>query len=582
MMKHLFLFTLPLMLCSVAHGAVAPTTDLTVHYSLAPDVVGGSLKAFNVEVRFKADPSGTTGFGWQEGWDGITKAGRFARHLTVDGATSLSQDHDDHWRIYATPGATLTVRYTIVGDNEPVTDLSKFDRSAPVIRSTWFSALGVMVFGLPDGVVNRPATFVWTGGSEFPLVSDLQHLSSPDHVGMRPGTTDDVLMSTLVGGPAVVVVDDQKRSGIRAAILPGSVDAAESFAVLVKKISIAERQFWNETRPVPFVITATPVPRIADSVYYSGAGFADSFAIWTNADTSPSALAQVVAHEYFHSWNASRLGAPYGTDGLEQREAWFIEGFTDYFASAIAVRSGALTPAQFRDYWNNVLFAYATSPVRNTPGDEAAKAFFTNYEAGHLPYQRGALLAALWNTRLHAIEAKPGEKGIDLRTILLAQFRAAKQTKTSPATLFTLVAKTYGLEVSGDLRRFNAKGETILLPTETFGPCAQIVTRQQPVFDPGFDRMATNAAGGAVKGVVLGSNAYLAGLRDGMKVLKRTSGVPGDSTVIYELSVMDGATTRLISFLPKGKGVLTVQSMKLIKPESSSCAVSLSGISSIR
>ena len=46
-----------------------------------------------------------------------------------------------------------------------------------------------------------------------------------------------------------------------------------------------------------------------------------------------------------------------------------------------------------------------------------------------------------------------------------------------------------------------------------------------------------------------------------MKIVRRTSGVPGDSRVEYALDVLDGDTQRSIRFIPQGEGQITGQQL---------------------
>lgn len=569
------IFALALSSLSVARGASGAEQ---VDYALAPGMANGELSEFVVSVRFPANASGTTGFGWLASWRGDHQLSRYVRDLTVDGATQVIQDAPGHWRIDAQGGRPLTVRYRIVAGADPSPNPGRFDRSAPIIHGNVFSALGMAVFGRPDGSEKSPATFLWQAGpAHIPLVSDLQHLSSPGQSAGRPGTTEDILMSTLIGGAGMIgATAVANKSEPRVGMLPGSVAKPAEFVAAVRRIVAAERHFWNESDPGPYTVTTTPVPSSYNR-FISGAGFDDSFALWVNTKSSNDDLSFFIAHEDFHSWNPGQLGKPYADASAEQSAAWFNEGFTDYFGQALSLRSGAVTVEAFRDIWNDALNEYANSPWRNAPEATLAPAFFKDQDAKRMPYLRGAMLAARWNAQLRqkqvgASHAVP----VDLRSVLIEQRRMAATSSAQPTDLFVKAASQYGLDVKEDLSRFIDKGETLSLEPDTFGPCARVITQQRPSLEVGY-----TSEDHKVTAVGPGTKAYLAGLRVGMVIVQKIAASPSDSRKPYRLDVLDGKTRRTMTFLPQGRDQVTVQELHLISPISKDCTSSLAGIRSL-
>ncbi|MGH7149403.1 MAG: hypothetical protein ACREIU_01830, partial [Planctomycetota bacterium] len=72
-------------------------------------------------------------------------------------------------------------------------------------------------------------------------------------------------------------------------------------------------------------------------------------------------------------------------------------------------------------------------------------------------------------------------------------------------------------------------------------------------YEPGFDVQGSLAAK-VVRGVVEGSEAHRAGLRDGQR-LKRWSVAPGRTDTPIALTVEEEGGERRLSFLPEGKPV---------------------------
>lgn len=85
----------------------------------------------------------------------------------------------------------------------------------------------------------------------------------------------------------------------------------------------------------------------------------------------------------------------------------------------------------------------------------------------------------------------------------------------------------------------------------------------------------------AISGVDPSGPAYEAGLRDGLKYLGRQGGKAGDSTVEVGLAVEENGKPKVIKFLPRGRGAVTVQRINLpaaLTPEArSACAKAVAG-----
>ena len=545
-----------------------------VQYTLAPDLSDDALTGLRVQVRFRADPSGTTGFGWGDGWAGERRLWQWTRDFNVQGATAVEKDGDGHWRIRAAPGVALTATYRIISayDHDPTVDDSQQPR--PVIRPKWFYAVGNALFGYPDDHEDAPATFDWSGSNGISFASDLEHLAGRKRKASRPGTVADALESVVIGGRDLRTFPAQDGSGVRVAAVGSYSFAPEQLDSLARRVIAVERAFWNSGRRTPFLVTAAPIVGSPTTTGFAGTGRGDAFALWIDQRTPSASMKWLLAHEYFHTWDPGQLGAL--PEGLEERPVayWFSEGFTDYYARALMVRAGLITPTEFATIWNEMLAAYAGSPVRTMPGAQAAAAFWSNDAAQKLPYQRGAMLAAIWNARLLAVS----RGAVNLDTVLHAQITTAQSSKEQATYLFQSLTRQKGLNIADDMARYLVNGEPVLLPAGTFGPCAMIVTEQRPSFSRGFDADLTDNAGNVATAVDRLSPAYAAGLRDGMKILARTEGEPDNALVPYALLVEDKGKQHTIRYLPQGRERVAVQQIRITNAQSPECPRTLGGL----
>ncbi|QXT35725.1 hypothetical protein KV697_18860 [Sphingomonas sanguinis] len=555
--------------------AAAPSARIKpVHYRLKPELAGNMLIGLRVEIDFQGDPSGTTDLHWNSSWAGEKRLWQWARDMKVEGATALKAEAGGHWRIIAPPGARLTATYRIISayDHDPTVEDS--EQARPVIRPGWFYAVGNALFAHPGTRTDIPATFDWVGAPGIGFASDLEHLAGQQRKAKRPGTIDDIDESIVIGGRELRLSPATDGSGVRIASVGRYAFSSEELADLSRRIIGVERDFWNTDRGAPFLVTAAPLVAKPMTSSYGGTGRGDAFALWMDQRMSAEDLKWLLAHEYFHSWNSPRLRNVDDREEQSHPEYWFSEGFTDYYARALLLRSGLITPERFAEMWNTMFALYAGSTARGMTDAQTTAAFWSDQAAGKMPYQRGAMLAALWNARLLA--ASGGRRNLD--TVLHDQLARARTVKGTAAALFRQSAQASGLDITTDERRYLREGQPILLPADAFGPCATMVTSQRPVFSRGFDTEATAASGNIATGVDPALPAYAAGLRNGMKILERVEGEPGNAMRSYALLVDDHGTRRTIRYLPQGLTRETVQQMRLTQPVNTDCRRTLSGM----
>jgi predicted metalloprotease with PDZ domain len=558
----------------LAGNARAQTSDALseVRYTLAPALRSGHLVGLDVMMRFRGDQGGVTILELPNEWAGQKELWRNIKNLAVFGATSVLKDNPAIRTIHARPHAPLIVRYRVTSGvmHEPnIADRQPFQ---PWIRPDWFYVTGEGVFAMPRGREDAPATFDWKSRSRgYPFASSLEFLAGEHRSKRVSSTVSAVTTSVSIGGAGVRILQP-RGSATRLAIrgrYPFSDDALYDLAA---RVISAERAFWRDA-PAPFLITVGPVEASILAKTIGGTGRSDAFLL-AIAETSRLAdMRELLAHEFEHHWIAGELGAP-PTPGNEGSAYWFSEGFTDFYMRRVLVRAGLITPAEFVASWNEMLVAYASSSARAAPNDQIRRDYWNDPDLKRLPYQRGALLAAIWDRRLRDVLGHAD--GLD--EVLRAQRKAAHEATTAgredAVSRFEDAAMAFGLDVRPEIDRYITRGEPIQLAPDAFGPCLTVTSTIIPRFDRGYDAQATADAENIVHGLRIDSPAYAAGLRDGMKLLRRTSGKVGDSRVDYELVVIDGQLERAIRYIPQGGDRIPVQELSLkTMPEKSACAL---------
>jgi predicted metalloprotease with PDZ domain len=117
------------------------------------------------------------------------------------------------------------------------------------------------------------------------------------------------------------------------------------------------------------------------------------------------------------------------------------------------------------------------------------------------------------------------------------------------------------------------------LPPDLLGACGRVETITRRAFSYGFDPRATRIAEGIIAGVDPAGPAHAAGMRNGMTLVLRETGVIGDSSQTLSYRVKDGGEEKIIAYLPEGQAVHQVQRIALAgdDADASACTARLGG-----
>jgi predicted metalloprotease with PDZ domain len=531
-----------------------------VDYRLTPEIQDGKLVALDVQIGLKADATGKTVIVLPDRNMGHGERWRFISDIMVDGA-AVGQDGPAK-RILTSPAqAPLTIRYRVRSayKQDPTGDDGN-PYAGAIVLPTWFATLGEFVFAAPEGRDRAAATFHWgTAPKGWVMASNL------DAPG-QPLTVEDIQNSTMLGGADVEVYSRPIVGGQLRVATRGTWSFADTaLADDIAQVISAQRRFWADTAKSYFV-SAIPLKSSPNFLSVGGTGRFAGFALYGTGDAEEARLRRILAHEHIHNWIPLRQGS-LPERAQEPSAYWYSEGFTDFYTDRTLLRSAIWTPRDFVEHLNEVLRSYGASPVREASAERIVSDFWTNEAIHDLPYQRGYLLAFIWDAQMR--RATHGAATLDQVMFAMRDryVKAPDGDKPDAVESFEAAARTMtGIDVRPDVETYAAKGAMIRLPTDIFGRCGAVSTITIPVVDPGFDRTAT-AAKGAFVGVDPNGAAYKAGLRDGMKRISRQGGDPTDSRVEVVYGVRDpSGAEHTIRYRPEGKMTVTFQEF-VLSPE---------------
>lgn len=286
-----------------------------------------------------------------------------------------------------------------------------------------------------------------------------------------------------------------------------------------------------------------------------GVAMTQSFAVGYGEGTDPEALKSILGHEMTHTWTA-----------IEPLGKWWSEGNAVYYQELLPWRAGQITTEQYLAGVNRTAMRYYANTRKHTPEAEVADQFWDDTRVRLMPYDRGALYFAVLNGQI--VRASGGRRSVDdlVRTMMM-RFRGGEEI--TEAKWLEVLRAELG-EAGPATHRAMMSGQLVLPASGDYGPCFRRVVRKARVFEPGYDLRAT-ASDKVVRGLVAGSEAEAAGLRDGDRIVAAPFGdsMQHDHARVVTVKVTRGDQPLSFTYLPRGEWVDVYQWERTAVPETS-------------
>lgn len=254
-----------------------------------------------------------------------------------------------------------------------------------------------------------------------------------------------------------------------------------------------------------------------------------------------------LAHEMFHTFQ------PFITNPAGLESSWFGEGLATFYQARLPFRFGMLTPDEYLADINWTAARYYTSSMARVPNSQVPLRFWADTRVRTLPYDRGMLYFATVDDALR--KASGGKVSLD--DLMLEMLALEKGGKTmGNADWEGLLGRHLGTRAVDDFRAF-LDGAMPLPASDAFGPCFRRVTHTLRRYELGFATDVLAQPKRTVRGLVAGSAAALAGLRDGDEIVDPVpqDGIQGEQTELIHLRVRRGDAVFPITYLPRGETV---------------------------
>jgi predicted metalloprotease with PDZ domain len=532
--------------------AAAPAPEpAPVDYLVTPEIGADGLERIRVTIRLRGDADGETGLALPSRWAGSDRLYERLERLSVSGGAVAEADDPARRLIRHAPGAALSVSYRI-GLSEADPDAG-YEKARPVVRPGWFYVHGEGAFAVPEGRSDAPARFrmaVAPAGWRW-----------TSNIDLRPGrslTVDNVVESILIGGTDLrIVTRSVGGQPLRIALRGRWTFADAAMADGLARIAAAYNDYM-QAPAAPYFVSLVPLGGAeTGAISFGGSGRGGGFALASTTNVGLDDFLPTLAHEYGHRWFGRGLGPIPDPDGPDY---WFTEGFNDHVAGLALVRAGIWGPAQYAERLNSVLLRYASSPARTLANGTLAERFWTDPYAQQMPYDRGHLFA------------RSLDQGDTLRRALLtmAADRGFPEQETQGPRFVRAAA------LPPDQADAMLRGEPIALPADLLAPCGPIEWAEQPIYATGYT-VAERAGTRYFERVEENSPAWQAGLRPGMRYVRRVSFRPGDSRAPIVMRIADAQGEREISWRPEGPTMVRFQRLVLAPDAGEGCRARLVG-----
>lgn len=440
-----------------------------------------------------------------------------------------------HWTASRAVVGTLHVRYRAPVDNTP----PRRGSGPPImlrIDGDGFSGAGNMFLMLPEAKTPYPITIDWDLSQMAPGATATSSYGEGD-VALPAGPADRLARTVFMAGhmsrePAAVT-----GKGFSAAWLGQPPFDPHPLMQWTHRLHGWMARFFEDEGEPPYRVFLRFNPINAGG----GTALINSFLTTYNAATTADSVKGTLAHEMVHTWTSNGPGQ------------WYGEGIAVHYQALLPWRAGLIGTQAFLDDLNETASRYYSNALNDVPNDQIAPRFWEDTRIRTLPYDRGGLYFAIIDARIR--KASGGKRSLDdlVRTMI---GRARAGQPVDEAAWLGLLAAEAGPEALA-LHKSMMEGGLMLPESGDFGPCFARTTKTIPRFELGFDPRSLVGDVKTIKGLVPGSAAERAGLRNGDVVTYRQAldALQGDVRAELTLFVTRDGREFKISYLPRGEEV---------------------------
>ena len=458
--------------------------------------------------------------------------------LTVQDDAASDPAAKRRWLANRPVHGTLTVHY-----RAPITNAVQARGSGPPFgirtEAGGFSGLGRVFVILPFSSQRYRIQLHWDLMALGPHAAAMSSFGDGD-IDLPAGLASRVADAYFMAGGDLHRYPKTISHGGFASVWLGSppFDAARVMAWTQKLNSWYTRFFSGDpTQPYRVFMRFNPVNP------GGGVEIPNSFVATFDGSTKADDLQLTLAHEMLHTW-----GPRLKPEGFPTQ--WFTEGTAVFYQRVLPLRAGLLSPERFLADLNETAVRYYTNSQIAAPNDEIGKRFWEDTRIRVLPYDRGAFYFSVVNDQIR--KASGGKRSLD--DLILDLVRRGRHDEILDGSGWVaLLEKEVGAVARATYDSMLAGG--VMLPeADAFGPCFERTTGKFRRFELGFDGKSMTTHPRIVRGLIPGSAAAQAGLRDGDEIVAPVGldALQGQQDATLTLQIRRDGSVFPLTYLPRG------------------------------
>ena len=278
-----------------------------------------------------------------------------------------------------------------------------------------------------------------------------------------------------------------------------------------------------------------------------GVGLLDSFVGTFDTGLDVGDFKLTLAHEMFHTRSPYIVNPP----GLASQ--WFPEGLAVFYQRVLPWRFGLVGSRAVLDDINFHAGRYFTNALGDAAYAQVPLRFWEDTRIRTIPYDRGSFYFVVVD---HALRRQSGGRRSLDDLMLELRRRERAGAKLSMADWESVLRAELG-EVAVSQFRAMLAGAWMVPESGAFGPCFRRTTVRLRRYELGFEPKVLTEQPRVVRGLVAGSAAERAGLRDGDQILQPVGqdAIQGDQKRELELKIRRSGRDTSIRYLPRGEAV---------------------------
>jgi hypothetical protein len=458
-----------------------------------------------------------------------------------------------HWSASRATKGPLTIHY-----RAPISNAAAPRGAAPPLElrsdSGAFSGAGETFLLQPETDVKQTVQLRWDLSAMAKGAVGISSLGEGDVVTRESNGFASLRHCYFMGGKVELYPDAPPSAGFFSAWHGIAPFDLRDLMASERKLYDFYGNFFHRPANVPYGVFLRENPVNAGGGMELSGSFVATFGPTTKLDD----LKITLAHEMLHTF----VGGLDKPEGLES--SWFSEGMAVYYARLLAWRAGQITADQFLTDLNTTAGRYYTDALIDTPNSEIPARFWADTRVRVLPYDRGSMYFAVVNEEVRA--ASGGKRSLD--DLLLAMLKRREQGTLDQSEWVDLVTEQLGQKGKGEFEAM-LSGAVQLPGPGAFGACFTRTTKMLRRYQLGFDPKVLIEPKRIVRGLIPGSAAEHAGVRDGDEITQPVpqDRIQGEQDGVLTLKLLRDGKPLEISYVPRGETVEAYQWVRTSIPE---------------